>query len=136
MAGRIDHLMLNVNRFEDAKRFYAWLMPKVGYANQMEYPQAFGKRGVGFFGDAGSVWVQEAEQPYRAYSFHRHRVGLCEIAFGADSRAQVDELAREIESHGGKVTDPPRQYDYMPGYYAVFFIDPDGLKLELVHVPR
>jgi len=27
-------------------------------------------------------------------------------------------------------------YDYRPGYYAVFFTDPDGLKLELVHVPR
>ena len=31
--------------------------------------------------------------------------------------------------------DAPRQYDYLPGYYAVFFTDPDGLKLELVHVP-
>jgi glyoxylase I family protein len=136
MAARIDHLMLNVNRFDDAKRFYSWLMPKIGYANQMEYPAAFGKRGVGFFGDAGSVWVQEAEQPYRADSFHRHRVGLCEVAFGADSRAQIDELARGIEGHGGKVTDAPREYDYMPGYYSVFFTDPDGLKLEVVHLPR
>jgi glyoxylase I family protein len=136
MAGRIDHLMLNVNRFEDARRFYAWLMPKIGYPNQMGYPAAYGKRGVGFFGDAGSVWVQEAEPPYRTDSFHRHRVGLCEIAFGADNRAQIDELAGAIESHGGKVTDPPREYDYAPGYYAVFFTDPDGLKLELAHIPR
>ena len=38
--------------------------------------------------------------------------------------------------NGGKVTDPPKEYDYLPGYYAVFFTDSDGLKLELVHIPR
>ncbi len=29
----------------------------------------------------------------------------------------------------------PREYDYSPGYFAVFFHDPDGIKLEIVHVP-
>ena len=80
-------------------------------------------------------WVQEAEPRFRSDQFHRHRVGLCEIAFAADSRRQVDELAAEIERHGGRVTDPPREYDYVPGYCAVFFTDPDGLKLEVVHLP-
>ena len=43
----------------------------------------------------------------------------------------VDEVAgwaRDIESG-------PAEYDYSPGYYAVFFYDPDGLKLEVVHQP-
>ena len=135
MNGRINHLMLNVNRFDEAKRFYGWLMPKIGYAGEASYPENSPKRGVGWFNDAGSVWIQEAEPPFREDSFHRHRVGLCEVAFSAESRAQVDEVARELEKHGGKVTDPPREYDYVPGYYAVFFTDPDGIKLELVHLP-
>ena len=63
-------------------------------------------------------------------------MGLCEIAFAAESRQQIDDLATKISTNGGKVTDPPKEYDYLPGYYAVFFTDPDGLKLELVHVPR
>ena len=79
--------------------------------------------------------MQEAKPRFRADQFHQHRVGLCEIAFAGDSRRQVDELAAEIERHGGGVTDAPRQYDYVPGYYAVFFTDPDGLKLEVVHRP-
>lgn len=29
----------------------------------------------------------------------------------------------------------PREYGYTPGYYAVFFFDPDGLKLEIVYKP-
>ncbi|HVA81752.1 MAG TPA: VOC family protein [Candidatus Binataceae bacterium] len=135
MPGRIDHLMINVNRFDDAVRFYSWLMPALGYSNTMSFPPG-GKQGSGWWGDGGSVWVQETAAPYRGDSFHRHRVGLCEIAFGADSRDQVDALAREIEPHGGAITAAPHEYDYLPGYYSVFFTDPDGLKLELVHIPR
>ena len=137
MAGRIDHLMINVNRFDEARRFYSWLMPTLGYTNTMNFPDDGPKRGIGWWTDSGgSIWVQEAEAPYRSDEFHRHRVGLCEIAFAAVNRAEIDELAGEIERHGGKVTDAPREYDYMPGYYAVFFTDPDGLKLEVVHIPR
>lgn len=29
----------------------------------------------------------------------------------------------------------PEQYGYAPGYYAVFFYDPDGIKLEVVYIP-
>jgi catechol 2,3-dioxygenase-like lactoylglutathione lyase family enzyme len=29
----------------------------------------------------------------------------------------------------------PGEYDYSPGYYAVFFYDPDSIKLEIVHKP-
>ncbi len=137
MSGRIDHLMIIVNRFEDARRFYSWLMPALGYTNTMSFPDDGPKRGIGWWTQSGgSIWVQEAEAPYRSDEFHRHRVGLCEIAFAADNRAQIDNLAGEIERHGGKVTDTPREYDYMPGYYAVFFTSPDGLKLEAVHIPR
>jgi catechol 2,3-dioxygenase-like lactoylglutathione lyase family enzyme len=135
MNGRIHHLMLNVNRYDEAKRFYDWLLPRLGYPNQTAYADDAPKRGSGWYNDAGSVWVQEAESRFRADQFHRHRVGLCEIAFTVDSRRQVDELAAEIERQGGRVTDAPRQYDYVPGYYAVFFTDPDGLKLEVVHLP-
>ena len=31
--------------------------------------------------------------------------------------------------------DRPQEYGYLPGYYAVFFYDPDGIKLEILHVP-
>ena len=133
MNGRINHLRLNVNRYDEARRFYGWLLPKVGYPNQTAFAEDAPKRGSGWYNDAGSVWVPEAG--FRTEQFHRYRVGLCEIAFAAESRRQVDELAAEIEPHGGKVMEAPRQYDYLPGYYAVFFTDPDGLKLELVHVP-
>ncbi|MBI3247872.1 MAG: VOC family protein [Deltaproteobacteria bacterium] len=130
MAGRIDHTIIAVNRYEQACRFYSWLMPKVGYPNMNDY-------GVtrGWAADSGSFWIKQAGTQFATDTFHKDRVGLCEIAFRADDRAQIDELAQGIEANGGTILDPPREYDYVPGYYAVFFADPDGIKLELVHMP-
>jgi glyoxylase I family protein len=51
------------------------------------------------------------------------------------SRAVVDERARWLSEHGATIESAPSEYDYTPGYYAVFFYDPDGIKLGLVHQP-
>ena len=88
---------------------------------------------TGWYGDHGSIWISPPEKRLSRQAFHKRRVGLREIAFRADSRAQIDELAREIEPNGGKILDPPREYAYRPGYYSVFFSDPSGIKLEVVH---
>ena len=50
--------------------------------------------------------------------------------------AIVDERARSIAGTSeGAVLSGPAGHDYTPGYYAVFFTDPDGIKLELLHRP-
>jgi glyoxylase I family protein len=130
MAG-IDHAILTVNNFEQAGRFYGWLMPKIGYnGGQQDYGSMKGWMGKGV-----SFWIKKADTQFAKESFHKDRVGLCEIAFKGDSRAQIDALAKDIMAQGGKILDPPKEYDYAPGYYAVFFTDPDGIKLEVVHIP-
>ena len=65
----------------------------------------------------------------------RYALGLHHLAFEADSRAQVDERADWLRAQGAELESEPQEYTYIPGYYAVFFYDPDGLKLEIVHVP-
>jgi catechol 2,3-dioxygenase-like lactoylglutathione lyase family enzyme len=60
---------------------------------------------------------------------------LHHFAWNADSREEVDRFHKLLLERGVEVLDPPAEYDYEPGYYAVFFSDPDALKLELVHVP-
>ena len=49
--------------------------------------------------------------------------------------AAVDERADWLRSAEAQIESDPQEYTYMPGYYAVFFYDPDGLKLEILHVP-
>jgi catechol 2,3-dioxygenase-like lactoylglutathione lyase family enzyme len=130
MAGRIDHMIIAVNSYDKACRFYSWLMPQLGYPDMHDYGET-----RGWASQSGSFWIKKANTQFSADSFSKDRVGLCEIAFRADNRTQIDALAKELEAQGGKILDPPREYDYVPGYYAVFFADPDGIKLEFVHTP-
>jgi predicted lactoylglutathione lyase len=57
------------------------------------------------------------------------------IRFEASSRAGVDERTAWLRNQGAEIESEPQEYGYMPGYYAVFFYDPDGIKLEILHVP-
>ena len=66
---------------------------------------------------------------------HDYTPGFQHFAFEADSREEVDQLYKLLQKLGATVLDPPAEYDYSPGYYAVFFADPDGLKFELVYMP-
>ena len=130
-AGGVHHVFLTVNDLARSRPFYAALMPRLGYPEMRDFGAV-----VGFSSSGGSMWLKEADARFRGEAFSKDRVGLCEVAFRADSREQVDALARDVAAWGGKVLDAPREYpQYVPGYYAVFFADPDGIKLELVHIP-
>ena len=52
--------------------------------------------------------------PSMSQGFSKARTGLREIAFRVAGRSTVDLIAPEIEAHGGKIVDPPREYDYRP----------------------
>lgn len=130
-AGRVHHVFVNVADMTRAREFYGWLMPALGYATSWDFGN-----GQGFLSPHGSFWLKPADPRFAADAFHKDRVGLCEIAFAATSRGDVDALHRALVARGATILDAPREYpEYVPGYYAVFFTDPDGLKLELVHIP-
>jgi glyoxylase I family protein len=57
------------------------------------------------------------------------------VCFNVNSRAIVDERYAWLREQGAVIESEPREYDYTRGYYAVFFYDPDGIKLELLHRP-
>jgi glyoxylase I family protein len=129
----VHHVFLSVNDLSRSRAFYAALMPRLGYPAVWEYD---GAASVGWLGPGGSFWIKQADSRYASDTFCKDRVGLCEVAFRAENREQVDALAHDLPPFGGTVLDAPREYpEYVPGYYAVFFADPDGIKLELVHIP-
>jgi len=113
-------------------RFYDWLMPRLGYTPA---PNPGDWRGWCYVGSdgktAGAFWIRPAGAELNS-SFDKQRVGLAEVAFKAESRRFINEIAGEIESRGGKILNSPQEYPYEPGYYSVFFTDPDGIKLEIV----
>lgn len=130
-TGGVHHVFLTVNDLARSRDFYAQLMPRLGYPQLHDF-----KTVLGWSSDGGSFWLKQAASQYAGDTFSKDRVGLAEVAFRADSREQVDALARDVPSWGGAILDRPRLYpEYVAGYYAVFFTDPDGIKLELVYIP-
>jgi len=127
----VHHVFLTVNDLVRARAFYAKLMPRVGYPEMQDF-----KAVLGWSGPGGSFWLKQADPRYAGDTFSKDRVGLAEVAFRAENRAQVDTLTLDLPSWGGTVLAQPRVYpEYVAGYYAVFFTDPDGIKLELVYIP-
>jgi glyoxylase I family protein len=84
----------------------------------------------------GALGVRERQSDANPVPYDRYGVGVHHVALSATSREVVDAVAGWVEEAGASLESAPREYDYSPGYYAVFFHDPDGLKLEVVHLPR
>jgi glyoxylase I family protein len=129
----VHHVDLVVTSIERSLPFYTGLLGPLGFHTVSEVE---GERGETIFylgGPGTAVGLRQALT--KSESYDRYRVGLHHLAFEADSRAQVDERAAWVRAQGGELESEPQEYAYIPGYYAVFFYDPDGLKLEIVHVP-
>jgi glyoxylase I family protein len=66
----------------------------------------------------------------------RYSAGMHHLALRAKSRADVDALHRKLKKFGATILDAPAEYpEYGKGYYAVFFADMDGIKLEYAYTP-
>ena len=139
MSG-VDHLDLVVTSLDESLDFYRGLLEPLGYDRVNEIAGERGERvvylGIGKGTSEGtSVSLRQLQSDAHAVPYDRYAVGLHHLAFQADSREQVDERAAWLRERGARIESEPREYNYSPGYYALFFYDPDGLKLEIVHSP-
>jgi glyoxylase I family protein len=131
----IDHLDLVVTSLQRSLDFYRGLLEPLGYVRLSEIEGERGERVVylGRIGGMGSVSLREAQSAPDPVPYDRYTVGLHHLAFSASSRAAVDERSAWLREQGATIESGPEEYDYTPGYYAVFFYDPDAIKLEIVH---
>jgi catechol 2,3-dioxygenase-like lactoylglutathione lyase family enzyme len=129
----IDHVDLVVGSLERSLAFYRGLLGPLGWDGESEITGERGERVVYLTrsDDGSAIGLREAQAP--AGGVDRYELGLHHLCLQAGSRAEVDERAAWAREHGAQVESEPREYAYTPGYYAAFFADPDGLKLEIVH---
>jgi glyoxylase I family protein len=130
----IDHLDLVVTDFERSLDFYRELLGPLGYVSEstIEGERAEHVLYLGRGGRGGSVSLRQAQSDVHATPYDRYGVGIHHIAFSAPSREIVDDRAAWLRDQGATIESGPEEYGYSPGYYAVFFYDPDGIKLEVV----
>lgn len=116
----IDHISIRVSDYEKSKAFYAKLFEFLGFEISDEYPST-----IGWTNGKTRYWIAPAEgrKKYRIGD-----VGLHHYAFQLRSRRDVDALQGFLEGEGVRIVDPADEY--YEDYYAVFFLDPDGIKLE------
>jgi glyoxylase I family protein len=129
----VHHVDLVVSSIERSLPFYRDLLGPLGFHRIGEVEGERGETIWYLAGPGTSIGLRQAQSESPAYD--RYAVGLHHLALEAYSRAVVDERADWLQAQGAEIESGPEEYHYSPGYYAVFFYDPDGIKLEIVHVP-
>src|SRR5262249_31207937 len=81
------------------------------------------------------VCISPTDEEYRGERFVQRRVGLHHVCFRARERADVDAVHAFVQELGAKIVHAPEDRPSAPGYYSVLFEDPDGIRLEVNHVP-
>lgn len=116
----IDHISIRVRDYEKSKAFYQRLFDFLGFEISDEYPGT-----IGWTNGKTRYWIAAAEG---RKSYRIGDVGLHHYAFELRNRKDVDALQAWLEGEGVRIVDPADEY--YDDYYAVFFLDPDGIKLE------
>jgi len=131
-SGGVHHVDLVVSSIERSLPFYRELLGPLGWHGISEVEGERGETIWYLLGHETQIGLRESQS---GETYDRYSIGLHHLAFEASSRGVVDERADWLRSSGAEIESEPQDYTYSPGYYAVFFYDPDGMKLEIVHVP-
>jgi catechol 2,3-dioxygenase-like lactoylglutathione lyase family enzyme len=119
----IDHLVISVGDFETSKAFYAPLLAFLGFGVEAEYEGM-----MGWANGKTLFWIAAADATGKKHKYRKGDIGFHHYAFRLRSRRDVDALQKFLEEQGTEIVDPAGEY--YDDYYAVFFLDPDGMKLE------
>lgn len=123
MPRRYDHIDLRVRSLAEVRPFYEMLLPALGFTRDagVEGWLTYEVPGT----DGAAEFFGMTESP-------GHVPNECRIAFWAESTGEVDRLARVAVRAGARNIEGPGFHEG-PGYYAVFFEDPGGNRLEICH---
>jgi catechol 2,3-dioxygenase-like lactoylglutathione lyase family enzyme len=133
--GGFHHIDLNVGDVAASKAVYGLVLEFLGYRLVTDKPHQC-EWDLGPEGEGASLGIKACNPQEAGHVHRRYAPGLHHLAWRAESREDVDRLHTLLVERGITVLDPPARYpEYSGDYYAVFFEDPDGIKLEYVYAP-
>jgi catechol 2,3-dioxygenase-like lactoylglutathione lyase family enzyme len=139
LAG-IAHIQLSVTDFARSRAFYRALCEHFEMHCQYDVPDDDRNRGTLYYiGGKTGLLIRPVNPEYAGDRFHQYKAGLHHLCFRARSREDIDAFHAFFEGTlralGGTLVQPPQAGGWAPGYYSILFEDPDGIRLEINHVP-
>ena len=126
----IAHVILTVRNMSASRAFYVPLLEHLGLTQIIDSSEY-----LYYVGARTAVGLRPAAPEHASAPFDQGRAGLHHLCFRARSREDVDSVHALVSKLGSNVVHPPREDGWVPGYYSVLFEDPDGIRLEINHVP-
>src|SRR5436305_10212441 len=109
------HVILTVAKWDEARAFYAALLPFLGLKKVYD-----GNNFLYHVGGRTAVGIQRAGPDHTGDRFVQNRVGLHHLCLRARSREDVDNAAAKVRALGGFIDRAAREGAWSPGYY--FFV--------------
>lgn len=134
MKAFVYHIQLNVSDPKISFKFYKDLLAYFEYKITYE-----DKEVIGLSNGTCDFWIQTVEKKYLKDKFHRKNTGINHIAFRVDKKEYVDRFYKEfiLPRKMSTLYKTPREFpEYEKGYYAIYFEDPDRIKLEITYLPN
>ena len=124
----LHHVEIYVSNLSKTIEFWEWLLTELGYQEYQKWDS-----GISWKHQETYLVFVQAEERFLDIPYHRSRVGLNHLAFHANSREHVNEMTEKLKGKGVNILYFDK-HPYAGGsdYYAVFFEDPDRIKVELV----
>jgi catechol 2,3-dioxygenase-like lactoylglutathione lyase family enzyme len=126
----VAHIILRVNRFTECVAFYDQLMPRLGLQAVLRMDEF-----VYYVGGRTALGLRRPEAGHEDHSHDELAPGIDHLCFRARSRSDVDELYPFLQQIGAEMVRAPEEGPWAPGYYSLSFRDPEGIRLEVNHVP-
>lgn len=125
----LHHIELYVSDLTRSIDAWEWLLcDELGYEPYQDWPEGRSYR----FGETYLVFVQ-TESAHLTPPYHRKKTGLNHLAFYASSRFQLERIQQQLCDHGFRELYPDRfPFAGGPHHVALYFEDPDRIKVELV----
>src|SRR5262249_10846155 len=128
----IDHIDLAVADVQRSLDFYLQVLGPLGLEEMARYPSYRGGEEIVYLkiGDSReAIGLRKAD----GGEHHYYDAGLEHLALSVDTREEVDEAHRRAVDAGARIHFPPEEDRDIPGYVELFFFDPDGFRIEIVH---
>lgn len=128
MKGLVHHIEMYVNDLKKSTEFWGWLLKLLDYEVYQEWSE-----GISFKNGVTYICFVQVEDRFIKDDYHRCKHGLNHLAFHGESRAFIDEITEKLIEKGIHILYQDK-HPYAGGenYYAVYFEDPDRMKVEIV----